>query len=105
MSVRDQAAGNQLLARLPPSEYQRLLPQMRAVSLDFKQILYKARAPIERVYFPNRGTASALTIMKNGSAIEVATVGKEGVVGLTVLLAGKTSPNEVIVQIAGDALC
>jgi CRP-like cAMP-binding protein len=97
--------GNRLLARLPPAERQRLLARMRPVSLDFKQLLYAANAPIECVYFPNRGTASALTIMDDGSAIEVATIGREGVVGLGVLVGGKTSANEVIVQIAGDGLC
>jgi CRP-like cAMP-binding protein len=104
MFTNNQAAGNQLLARLAPAEFKRLTARMRPVTLDFRQVLYRAKAPIESVYFPNRGTASALTIMDDGSAIEVATVGKEGVVGLGVLLADKTSANEVIIQIAGDAL-
>ena len=95
---------NQLLARLPPAEYQRLSDKMRPVTLDFKQVLYRAGATIEAVYFPNRGTASALTIMEDGRAIEVATIGREGVVGLAALLAGKTSANEVVMQIAGDGL-
>jgi CRP-like cAMP-binding protein len=95
---------NKLLARLPTAEYQRLQARMHPVPLDFKQILYRAKAPIESVYFPNRGTASALTVMENGSAIEVATIGNEGVVGLGLLLACKTSANEVVMQIAGDGL-
>jgi len=98
------SAKNLVLARLPAADSQRLTARMRPVSLDFKQILYKHKAPIEYVYFPTRGAASALTIMEDGSAIEVATIGNEGVVGLSVLFAGNTSPNEVIVQIAGDAL-
>jgi CRP-like cAMP-binding protein len=97
-------SGNQLLARLPAAENRRLLARMRPVKLEFKQTLYKVKAPIATVYFPNSGTASALTVMDDGSAIEVATIGKEGIVGLAVLLGAKTSPNEVIVQIAGDAL-
>ena len=103
MSSHSQS-GNQLLARLPAAEYRRLLPKMHPVSLDFKQVLYRAKGPIEWVYFPNRGTASALTIMEDGSAIEVATIGREGVVGLGVLFGGRTSANEVIMQIAGDGL-
>jgi CRP-like cAMP-binding protein len=98
------SAKNLVLARLPSADFQRLTAHMRPVSLDFKQILYKHNAPIEYVYFPTRGAASALTIMEDGSAIEVATIGNEGVVGLSVLFAGNTSPNEVIIQIAGDAL-
>jgi CRP-like cAMP-binding protein len=97
-------SGNQLLTRLPAAERKRVVARMRPAKLEFKQVLYKARAPITTVYFPNSGTASAITVMEDGSAIEVATIGKEGVVGLSVLLGGKTSPNEVIIQIAGDAL-
>ncbi|HEX3725596.1 MAG TPA: cyclic nucleotide-binding domain-containing protein, partial [Pirellulales bacterium] len=75
MSTHDnRSATNQLLARLPAAEYRRLLGRMRPVSLDFKQILYKSGAPIESVYFPHRGTASAITVMGDGNAIEVATI-------------------------------
>jgi CRP-like cAMP-binding protein len=95
---------NRLLAQLPAAECQRLVARMRQVDLPFRQVLYRTGAPIQSVYFLNSGTASALTIMENGSAIEVATIGKEGLVGLAALLADKTSANEVIIQIAGDAL-
>ncbi|HEX4144762.1 MAG TPA: Crp/Fnr family transcriptional regulator [Pirellulales bacterium] len=95
---------NLILARLPLADCQRLMARMRPVRLDFKQILYKATAPIDYVYFPLSGAASALTVMQDGSAIEVATIGNEGVIGNSVLFAGKTSPNELIVQVAGEAL-
>jgi CRP-like cAMP-binding protein len=95
---------NLILARLPAADSQRLIARMRPVSLDFKQILYKSQAPIDYVYFPMSGAGSALTIMEDGSAIEVATIGNEGVVGLSVMFAGKSSPNEVIIQVAGEAL-
>jgi CRP-like cAMP-binding protein len=95
---------NQLLARLPAAEHKRLVARMRPVKLDFRQVLYRTGASIDCVYFPNSGTASAITIMEDGSAIEVATIGNEGLVGLGALLADQTSANEVIMQIAGDAL-
>ncbi len=100
----DSHAKNRLLARLHRDDYQRLAARARLVNLDFKQTLYKYRAPIDYVYFPISGAASALTVMDDGSAIEVATVGKEGVVGHTTLFAGKASPHETIVQVAGAAL-
>jgi CRP-like cAMP-binding protein len=100
----DSVARNLLLARLPKSEYERLIDRMRPVSLDFRQILYQARAPIEHVYFPIRGAASAITIMQNGSAIEVATIGNEGVVGHSLLFSGKESTNELIMQVGGEGL-
>jgi CRP-like cAMP-binding protein len=95
---------NGLLARLPIGDYQRLLPHFEAVPLVVKDVLYKARAPIDYVYFPNSGIVSAMTIMEDGSAIEVATIGKEGVVGLTAFMGGDSSPHEVMVQVQGDGL-
>jgi CRP-like cAMP-binding protein len=95
---------NQLLARLPQGEYQRLTPHLQAVSLAPKQLLYKARSPIDYVYFPTSGVVSAMTIMEDGAAIEVATIGNEGMTGLTAFIGGETSPNEVMVQVPGDGL-
>src|SRR5882757_341308 len=104
MPIQVEPAHNGLLARLPASERKRIAALMQHVTLDFKLVLYEYQAPIDFVYFPTSGTASALTIMEDGDAIEVATIGNEGVVGLSVLLAGETSANKVIVQVAGDAL-
>ena len=93
--------GNHLLAYLPQAEYQRLAPLLQTVPLPLKQVLYKARSPISYVYFPIRGVVSAMTIMEDGRAIEVATVGSEGMIGLTAFLGSATSPNEVMVQAEG----
>ena len=70
--------GNRLLARLPPAEYQRLLPRLQLVPLALKHAIYEARSPIDYAYFPNWGVVSALTVMEDGRAIEVATIGDEG---------------------------
>ena len=98
------AAGNRLLARLPPDEYQRLLPRLQLVPLELKHVLYEARSSIDYAYFPNRGVVSALTVMEDGRAIEVATIGDEGMVGLPLLVGAKITANRVIVQVPGDAL-
>ena len=98
------SAQNLLLARLAPPEYERLVGRMRPVTLEFKQILYKYREPIKYVYFPTRGAASAVTVMENGSAIEVATVGNEGVLGHSILFSGNESTNEIIMQVGGEGL-
>jgi CRP-like cAMP-binding protein len=95
---------NRLLARLPPKEYQRLLPHLRLVPLELKHILYEAQSPIDYAYFPNQGVISALTVMKDGRAIEVATIGDEGMVGLPLLVGAKTTANRMIVQVPGEAL-
>src|SRR5271163_4823459 len=96
--------GNRLLARLPPEEYQRLLPRLQVVPLELKHVLFEARSLIDCAYFPNQGVVSALTVMEDGRAIEVATIGDEGMVGLPLLVGAKTTPNRMIVQVPGEAL-
>src|SRR3984885_5691206 len=96
--------GNQLLARLPQEEYKRLLPRLQVIPLAMKHVLYEARAHIDYAYFPNRGVVSALTVMEGGRAIEVATIGDEGMVGLPLLVGADTTPNRVIVQVPGEAV-
>ena len=96
--------GNKLLARLPPDYYRSLLPRLQPVPLKFRQVLYEPRSPIDHAYFPTRGVVSAIILMEDGGAIEVATVGNEGMVGLPVFLGAVTSFNQVIVQVAGEAL-
>jgi CRP-like cAMP-binding protein len=97
-------AANRLLARLPTAEQERLLPHLQPVDLEFKQVLYQAQGPIDFAYFPTRGVVSALTVMEDGSAIEMANIGNEGMAGLPVLLESEFSPYKVIVQVEGAAL-
>jgi CRP-like cAMP-binding protein len=100
----DAPQGNRLLARLPPEEFQRLLPRLQVVSLALKQVLYEARSLIDYAYFPNRGVISALTVMEDGRAIEVATIGDEGMMGLPLLVGAKITTNRMIVQVPGEAM-
>src|SRR3954466_15042028 len=94
------APRNRLLARLPEAEYRRLLPLLEPVTLEVDRVLYQPRGPIDYAYFPSGAVLSALTVMRDGNAIEVATVGNEGLVG-HYGFGGKTSPHKVVVQ-AGD---
>jgi CRP-like cAMP-binding protein len=96
--------GNRLLARLPPQDYQLLFPHLQPVPLALKYVLYEVRSTIDYAYFPNRGVISALTVMEDGRAIEVATIGDEGMVGLPLLVGAKTTANRMIVQVPGEAL-
>lgn len=95
---------NRLLAALPKEEYERLLPHLELVYLELKQILYIPNEPIEYIYFVNSGIVSLLTLMENGEAIEVATVGNESMVGLPVFLGVSTIPGEAFSQIPGSAM-
>jgi CRP-like cAMP-binding protein len=98
------AAGEPAPGPVAPEEYQRLLPGLQLVPLALKHVLCEARSFIEYAYFPNRGVVSALTVMEDGRAIEVATIGDEGMVGLPLLVGAKTTANRVIVQVPGEAL-
>ena len=97
------ATGNQLLARLPKSDFQRLQPSLQVVPLDVKVIFNKPQSPMTHVYFPIRGVISSVTLMEDGSSIEVATIGNEGMVGVSAFLGEEESQNRMIVQVPGEA--
>lgn len=95
---------NQLLARLPADEYLRLLPNLQLVSLELKRVLYEPGARVNYAYFPNDGVLSHLTVMEDGAGIELATVGNEGMVGLSILLGITESLSRVVVQVPSGCL-
>ena len=92
---------NRLLALLPPADFKRIARKLEAISLPTRQILYKVQGPIDYVYFPTSGIISAMAMMEDGNAIEVATVGNEGMADLSAFVGGETSPYEIMVQVAG----
>ena len=96
--------GNNLIAALPQEEYKRLLPNLEPVSLAIKQVLYEPNEPIKYAYFINSGATSLLNLMQDGQTIEAATVGKEGMIGVPLLLGTNQTPLQIIVQIPGDGL-
>ncbi len=93
---------NRLLAALPPEEMEVLRPDVEEVSLTFKQHLYEAERPIESVYFLHQGVASLLTDLEDGTSIEVATVGPEGMVGLSVFLDHSLIAGRAFIQVPGE---
>jgi CRP-like cAMP-binding protein len=95
--------GNKLLEALPPEELQRLRPHVERVRAAFKQTLYEPDTPIEHVYFPVDLVASIIHIMQDGTIVETATVGNEGMVGLPVFLGVDAVPEAAFCQIPGDA--
>ena len=93
---------NRLLWRLPECDYQRMLPHLQPVALDVERTLYDGDGPLDHAYFPTYGVVSALAITSDGSAIEVASIGKEGVVAPLNFPTGL--PCRLVVQVAGTAL-
>jgi CRP-like cAMP-binding protein len=95
---------NRLLAALPASEYQRLIPHLQLVKLPHHEILYRPNESITHVYFPHQAVISLITTMENGSTIEVGLVGSEGMVGIPVILGGNITIYETQVQVPHDAM-
>ncbi len=96
--------GNNLLAALNDSEFQRLLPDLQRVQLTSGQVLYEPDHEIQYTYFPINAVVCLMALMENGSNIGVGIIGKEGMVGLPLFLGSNTTPNEALVEIAGSAI-
>ena len=95
--------GNRLLAALPEVDRQRLLTHLEPLEMTVRQPVYAPGEPIEHVYFPDGCVLSVLAVMDDGQAIEVATVGNEGMVGVPVLLGVATSQELAFCQVPGRA--
>jgi len=95
---------NILLAALPVEEYKRLLPYLEPIYLPLKQVVYEPNEPIKYLYFPIDAVMSLINLMEDGVGVEVATVGKEGMVAISIFLAGDRSVNQAVAQIPGNAL-
>ena len=89
---------NLLLASLPAAEYARIAKSLDVIPLKLKNILHGAGEQIEDVYFPGGGFCSMLTLLKDGTMVEVATIGREGMVGVTAVLAGNAVSSTSMVQ-------
>jgi CRP-like cAMP-binding protein len=89
---------------LPADVYAELSPSLTPVALEIKQVLFDVDRPIEHVYFPEAAVVSILSVMADGSAIETATVGHEGMVGLPVFLGTHQMSAQAFCQIPGPAL-
>src|SRR6187200_1667266 len=89
---------NRLLAALPAADYTRILPSLTVVPLTLKEILHKPGEPIRDVYFPGGGFCSMLTVLEDGNMVEIATIGREGVIGVTAVLDGAPVTSAAMVQ-------
>src|SRR5712691_4101535 len=105
---------NLLLAALPREDYDRLAPALDVVPLKLKDIVHKPGEPLQHVYFPGEGGfCSVLTVLQDGGMVEVATIGREGMVGVSAVLDGGRVPSCSTVQaetatcyrLTVDALC
>jgi len=95
---------NHLLAALPEAESQRWLPQLERVEMPLGQVLYESGGTLSHVYFPTTAIVSLLYVMENGASAEIAVVGNEGIVGISLFMGGDSTSSRAVVQSAGLGL-
>lgn len=95
---------NRLLASLSPADFAELADDFQLVGLAKSQVIYDVGASLDYIYFIEEGLTSVLTIMEDGASSEVGMVGAEGLIGVSALLGGTASAQQVIVQLPGAAL-
>jgi CRP-like cAMP-binding protein len=96
---------NQLLASIPEAAFARLAPDLVTIPLAQRHNFYNAGDRIDHVYFPNGGVVSITTAMADGTMVETATVGKEGMVGIEVLLGpDASSPGNIMLQVPDSSV-
>jgi CRP-like cAMP-binding protein len=84
-------------------ERERLFPYLKLVSLPLGMVLYESGAALRHIYFPTDSIVSLLYVMQNGASAEIAVVGNEGAIGVSLFMGGETTPSRAIVQSAGSA--
>jgi len=92
---------NRLLAALPDAEWTRWAPVLERVQMPLGQVLYESGATLGYVYFPLTAIVSLLYVMENGASAEIAVVGNEGIVGVSLFMGGESTPSRAVVQSAG----
>jgi CRP-like cAMP-binding protein len=102
MPISAEARKNFLLAALPDPEWRRWQPLLEQVEMPLGQVLYESGATLTHVYFPTTSIVSLLYVMENGASAEIAVVGNEGLVGVSLFMGGESTPSRAVVQSAGQ---
>ena len=98
----EDARRNWLIAALPDEEWRRWQPLLEWVEMPLGQVMYESGRPLSHVYFPTTSIVSLLYVMEDGASAEIAVVGNEGVVGISLFMGGETTPSRAVVQSAGQ---
>jgi CRP-like cAMP-binding protein len=94
---------NHILAALPEEIYKRLLPHLEHVSMPLGDVLYESGIQMRHIYFPITSIVSLLYVMENGASAEIAIVGNEGFVGISLFMGGESALSRAVVQSSGEA--
>lgn len=101
MSQYDYLKSNHLLAALPTEEWERWAPALERVDMPLGEVIYEPGITLGYVYFPLTAIVSLLYVMENGASAEIAVVGNEGIVGVSLFMGGESTPSRAVVQSAG----
>jgi CRP-like cAMP-binding protein len=101
---KDGIVRNAILATLPPAAFDQLRPFLKVVDLKRNAVIHEANKPVESVYFIESGVISRVARTQEDGSVEVAMVGRYGLVGISVLLGTMTALHRTVVQIPGQAL-
>ena len=101
MSLPHNPSQNHLLAALPTAEFGRIAPDLELVSMRLGESLYEPGVQLQHAYFPTTAIVSLHYILESGSSSEIASVGNEGILGISLFMGGDTTPSSAVVQTAG----
>jgi len=104
MAAWTEPISNHLLAALPHAAWQRWLPDVESVDLSLGQVLYESGVTLSHVHFPTSAIVSLQHVMEDGAPAEIAVVGNEGIVGISIFMAGESTPGRAAVRSPGRAL-
>lgn len=94
-------AQNHLLAAMTPDAFERWAPHLEHVAMPLGDVLYESGGRLEHVYFPTTSIVSLIYVLIDGASAEIAVVGNEGLLGISLFMGGETTPSRAIVQSAG----
>lgn len=92
---------NHLLAAMPAAAFERVRPHLELVEMPLGKVLYESGGRLDHVYFPTTCIVSLLYVLENGASAEIAVVGNEGILGISLFMGGETTPSRGVVQSAG----
>jgi CRP-like cAMP-binding protein len=101
MAVPHCTTQNHLLAAIPAAEYERLAPHLELVPMPLGQVLCESGGSMRDVYFPTTSIVSLLYVLQDGASAEIAVVGNDGLVGISVFMGGNTTPSRAVVRSGG----
>ena len=101
MSSKNDPNQNHLLAALLDAEFDRLSPHLELVPMPLGDVMYESGGKLSYAFFPTTSIVSLHYLLENGGSSEIAGVGKEGILGVSLFMGGNTTPSRAIVQTGG----